>query len=228
MRMSHNFEIAKPPGEVFNYLLDVERVAPCLPGARLTDRDGETYSGSIRVKVGPITTEYQGTATVGSIDDQQLTAEIMASGSEVGGQGGANAQVQLSVTASERGSAVQVDTDVDISGRAAQFGRGVMEDVAKAIIDQFADNLEASLTAPTDALAQDEVEEIPSSKRSEAIGTQASGGGPLDLLSSSWKPLVARLLPYVIAAVVGFVAGRVFRAPSRSPSAVTVVFGRPD
>lgn len=228
MEIENQFTIPEAPDDVFDLLLDVERVAPCLPGAQLTGRDGDRFSGTMRVKVGPMTVAYEGTAEIKEVDAERRQAVLVARGSEIGGQGGANARVQLEVREQGEASSVRVHTDLDITGRAAQFGRGVMSDVAGRIVQQFADNLEATLTraGPPDEAAEARVG-MPPEEAKEArhagVGSEPAAE-PLDLLAASWEPVVRRSAPYLVAVLIGILLGRLFfRGGSREPRGVYVL-----
>lgn len=230
MQLDHQFTIPQAPNDVFALLLDVERIAPCLPGAELSGRDGDSYTGSIRVKVGPLVAAYEGTATIEGVDEEERRAVLVASGSEVGGQGGADARVQLEVHGENGTSEVGIHTDLDIRGRAAQFGRGVLDDVAGRIVQQFATNLQATLTAPAPAGAVATETAAPEASRTAPARHEAAVGAPaaaepLDLLEASWEPMLRRSLPYLVAVLVGIVLGRLFgRGPAGgAPGAVYVV-----
>lgn len=125
----------------------LERVASCMPGATLEEVDGATYSGRMKVKIGPLTLTYAGTATLTEQDPDARTARIEASGREKRGGGTASADVHASMVEVDDGTRVLVTTDINVTGKPAQFGRGVMADVGAKIIDRFADNLRDELSA---------------------------------------------------------------------------------
>lgn len=146
MEFTHEFTIPRDKDEALEVLTDLERVAPCMPGATLEEVDGNTYSGRVKVKVGPMSLTYAGDATVTEVDHDNHTARIEASGREKRGSGTASADVSASlVDADGGGTTVTVVTDLKITGKPAQFGRGVMADVGGAIIQRFADNLREQL-----------------------------------------------------------------------------------
>ena len=143
MQLSNTFTVGVPLEEAWATLLDLERVAPCLPGAAITDVDGTDYHGGVKIKVGPITAQYRGTASYVETDPVAHRAVISARGKDVGGQGNAEATIVATLTQFGDGTRVQVDTDLDLSGRVAQFGRGVIGDVTGRLLTQFSKNLEA-------------------------------------------------------------------------------------
>ena len=142
------FEVPLSIDEAWSVLTDLERVAPCLPGAQLDEIEGDEYRGRVKIKVGPITVEYKGTATFLERLPETHVAVLRAQGRETKGQGSAAATV--TATLSEAGASntkVNVLTELDVSGRVAQFGRGALADVSAKILGQFAANLEKDLAA---------------------------------------------------------------------------------
>src|SRR5712692_3507160 len=129
MQLENSFSVAAPPDRVFAYLLDVNKVVGCVPGAELSEVvDTSTFKGKVKIKVGPITVAYSGTARIVDRDDGAHSAAIEAEGRETTGPGSARAKANMSVVADGAGSTVKIVTDYNVAGRVAQFGRGVMED----------------------------------------------------------------------------------------------------
>lgn len=145
MEFTNEFTVPLGIDEAFEVLTDLERVAPCMPGATLEEVDGQTYSGRVKVKVGPMSLTYSGSATVTEKDPQAHTARIEASGREKRGAGTASADVAATLVESGGQTVVTVVTDLNVTGKPAQFGRGVMADVGEKIIDRFAANLHDEL-----------------------------------------------------------------------------------
>ena len=141
MQLENTFTVPVPPDVAWRVLLDVERVAPCMPGATLDSVDGDTINGRVKVKVGPITVTYRGTATFVEKDEANHRAVIDASGKESRGSGTAKASVTTSMQQKGDQTEVKVVTDLNVTGKPAQFGRGVMADVSAKLIKQFADCL---------------------------------------------------------------------------------------
>jgi len=143
MEMDHSFTVPVSPDRAWDVLLDVERIAPCMPGASVDEFDGEVVTGRIKVKVGPVSLTYRGTAkfTERDADDKHIVLE--ASGKETRGAGTASATVQASLEPEPDGQATKVSmhTTMNVTGRPAQFGRGVMVEVGGKIVEQFAQNL---------------------------------------------------------------------------------------
>jgi hypothetical protein len=147
MELADEFEVPLGVPETWDLLTDVGRIAPCLPGARLDEVvDGE-FHGVVRVKVGPITVEYKGVATFAELDEEGRRVVLRASGRETRGQGNASATVTATLAAAGAATRVAVSTELDITGRVAQFGRGALADVSSKLLGQFVKNLEKDLAS---------------------------------------------------------------------------------
>jgi len=151
MKLEHDFTVPAPVDEAWKALLDVEKVAPCMPGAALTSVDGDDFTGTVKVKVGPIQVTYKGQARFVEKDEAAHRVVIEASGKEARGSGTAAATVTAVLTADGNQTRAEVVTDLNITGRPAQFGRGVMADVGAKLIGQFADCLAEELAGGNDA-----------------------------------------------------------------------------
>ncbi|XVQ09733.1 SRPBCC family protein [Spirillospora sp. CA-255316] len=149
MKLNNTLSIPVPVREAWHVLLDIERIAPCVPGATLTSNDGDTFHGKVKVKLGPIGLSYNGTVTFVSLDEAARVAVLEAKGRETRGGGTAKATVTCRLT--DRGDTTDVDieTDLAITGKPAQFGRGALNDVATNLIGQFAANLADELASDT-------------------------------------------------------------------------------
>lgn len=146
MQIENSFRVASPPDEVFTFLLDVHQVVGCVPGAVLTEVvDEDTFRGKVRIKVGPVTVAYNGTATIESRDQEARQATLRAEGRETTGSGSARASVRMGVAPDGDGSAVHFATDFTVVGRVAQFGRGIMEDVSRRLVAQMAECVQTKL-----------------------------------------------------------------------------------
>jgi uncharacterized protein len=156
VQLENSFTVPATPDAAWAVLLDVERVAPCMPGATLTGHDGDNFEGTVKVKVGPIAVSYRGTAAFTDRDDAARTIKIDAKGRETRGSGTANAKINCRLTPDGDGTKVEVITDLSITGKPAQFGRGVIGEVAGKVITQFADALaeEISSGTPSPAAAE--------------------------------------------------------------------------
>ena len=146
MLIENEFEVAAPVEQVWQHMLDVPRIAPCMPGAELTEvmSDG-TYKGRVTTKMGPVSLRFSGTAKIVERDDAAKRFVVQASGSEEKGKGQANMSVTTTLAPSGRGTRVKVAQDLQLSGAAAQYGRGMVADVSSVLMRSFADCLEADI-----------------------------------------------------------------------------------
>ena len=157
MKLTNEFDVGVPVEQTWSTLLDVPRVARALPGATIDPAgEGGAWRGTMKIKLGPVTTEYAGSARVQDVDDDQLVARFRVEGREARGQGSAAATITTRLAARDGGTHVVVETDMQVTGRQAQLGHGLMEDVAGAILGEFAGRLERELRgegAPDDGAA---------------------------------------------------------------------------
>ena len=144
MKLENEFMVSVPVEDAWNVLRDLERVTPCLPGAALTAQsDDDEYKGEMKVRLGPVTQEYNGTVRIEEADESEHRAVLKADGKDARGQGAATATITSTLHDEGDGSTrVRVETDMQITGRAAQFGRGVQQDVAERLLSRFAECLE--------------------------------------------------------------------------------------
>ena len=145
MKLEHKFTVPAPIDTVWRALLDPERVAPCFPGASITSASGDEFAGIVKVRLGPISLQYRGSGRFTNTDEAAHRTVIQATGTASGGQGTVTATVAASLADNGEGTTVTVATDMIVTGRPAQFGRGLIEDVGGKIISQFADCLSRSL-----------------------------------------------------------------------------------
>ena len=148
MQIDNSFEVPLPPAEAWKVLLDIERIAPCMPGAELTEIvDERTYKGKVSVRLGPVALAFAGQVQFEDVDDENFKACAKAQGKDSKGRGGANANIVFNLEPAGLGSTVLVATDLNLSGSIAQYGRasGMIQGVATALIGQFAQNLKAQL-----------------------------------------------------------------------------------
>lgn len=142
MQLENHFTVPAPISEVWAVFEDIPRVAACMPGATLTSSDGDEHEGKVTVRLGPMKVTYQGQATVTELDESSHRARLVGQGRDIRGGGKARADVQMQATETSDGSTeVTITTDLDITGRVAQFGRGVLQDVSTTIVDDFAARL---------------------------------------------------------------------------------------
>jgi len=154
MQLENSFAVNASPDRVFSYLLDVNKVVGCVPGAELVETvDSSTFKGKVKVKVGPITVAYSGTARIVDRDDAARTATLEAEGRETTGPGSARAKAHMGVAADGETSIVKITTEYSVAGRVAQFGRGVMEDVSRRIVNDMAACIKANVEGQSEAAA---------------------------------------------------------------------------
>ncbi len=193
MELNNEFTVSVPVNEAFKVLTDLERIAPCLPGAQLREVDGDEYRGIVKVKVGPITAQYEGTARLGELDEAGGRIVLNANGRESRGQGNASAVVTATLVAEGQGTRVQVKTELSITGKVAQMGRGVLADVSTKLMDQFAQALEADLSNSKD---------LSSSKDSGTRQIHNPEPAPINLTSVAGGPVARRVGPIIGTVVV--------------------------
>lgn len=141
-QLVNEFTVNRPIGEAWTVITDVERIAPCLPGAQLQEIEGDTYRGVVKVKLGPMTPQFKGQATFVERDDDAHRAVLKAEGRDTSGRGNAAAEITAQAESlSPTSTKVTVTTDLHITGKVAQFGRGIVGDVSKKLMEQFASNL---------------------------------------------------------------------------------------
>ncbi|ADP80773.1 SRPBCC family protein [Pseudofrankia inefficax] len=145
MELTNEFRVEASPATTWAVLTDLERIAPCMPGAQLLEVAGDEYRGAVKVKVGPVVAQYKGTATFLSLDETAHKAVLKADGRETRGQGNASATVTVTLSPDGTGTRATVLTDLHITGKVAQFGRGVIADVSSNLIGKFVESLESSI-----------------------------------------------------------------------------------
>jgi carbon monoxide dehydrogenase subunit G len=174
MELDNSFTVPVPPDRAWEVLLDVERIAPCMPGATVDEFDGEVVTGRIKVKVGPVSLTYRGTAKFTERDPEAHLVVVEASGKEMRGAGTASATVRASLEpeADPGSTRVSMHTTMNVTGRPAQFGRGVIVEVGGKLVDQFAQNLAKQITGDTADGAQ------PTAAQDAAEAADLEGGQP--------------------------------------------------
>ena len=209
MDLSNSFVVPADIDTAWKTLLDVEAIAPCMPGATLESVDGDAFSGSVKVKLGPVNMTYGGKARFVEKDEANHRAVIEGTGKETRGSGTASAHVttQLVAEGPDR-TRVDVTTDLTVTGTPAQFGRGVMQDVAGRIIDQFSANLEAVIAASgAQAAAASAAAEKGEPAPSAAPTPLPQAADSIDLLGTAGAPVLKRAIPaaLILVAVVGII-----------------------
>ncbi len=211
MKIENDFRVAAPIEQAWALLTDIPAIAPCLPGAELTGQDGDTFEGKMKIKVGPVTAEYKGTATITELDEANHRVLLSASGRDSRGSGNASADITAVMTPDGDGTNISIDTELKIAGKVAQFGRGVMADVSKKLIGQFADCIGGKLDPPAedDAEPAESAPEEPGAEAEDAKASSESGAGAgeteteaLDLLDVAGGAMAKRLVPVLVAIVV--------------------------
>jgi carbon monoxide dehydrogenase subunit G len=242
MELEHHFSVPVPVAKAWDVLLDVERIAPCMPGATVDAFDGETIEGRVKVKVGPIQVTYAGTAKITEKDEAARRAVLEANAKEARGSGTAAATITAVLTdAGGSATDVTVTTDLAITGRPAQFGRGVMAEVGNKLLGRFADCLAEELGSGASA-AVPAAEPAKAAQGDAVLGDSASGGpstsastgtsssGPqavpapeptplrrsndddaIDLLDAAGLPLVRRIAPVAVGLLVLLLLWRLLR-----------------
>jgi len=215
MQLNNSFTVPVPVDEAWAALMNLEEVAGCIPGATLQSTNGDEFAGQVKVKMGPVALTYNGEGRFVVRDESIHRAVIEASGRETKGSGAVKAQTTASLHDSEVGTEVQVTTDLSVTGKAAQFGRGVMEDVSARIFGQFAQAL-------ANQLAANQVTAPPTAAAAAVSGPPADGPAPsvqltrhspeaIDLLGVAGGPIARRLaVPVLLVLVLAAVAILVF------------------
>jgi carbon monoxide dehydrogenase subunit G len=179
MKLEHEFRVPVPITQAWDVLLDVERIAPCMPGATVESFDGETVNGRVKVKVGPIQVTYNGTARFIEKNEPGRRVTLDASGKEARGSGTAKATIVAVLQDDGEATKVNVTTDLAITGKPAQFGRGVMVEVGNKLLGRFADCLaqEIGMGSSGDAATSDTADERPAAQAAAPAGGGGSGAG---------------------------------------------------
>ncbi|MDQ2922770.1 MAG: SRPBCC family protein [Candidatus Dormibacteraeota bacterium] len=196
MQLENSFAVGAPPDRVFAYLLDVNKIVGCVPGAEISEVvDPTTFKGKVKVKVGPITVAYSGTARIVNRNDADRSATLEAEGRETTGPGSARAKALMTVEAGVEGSVVKIVTDYSIAGRVAQFGRGVMEDVSRRIVNDMAACIKANLEAAGPGENTDEPGNSPGPAGNPTIASSppAAASRPINAFGLLFSVLWARV-----------------------------------
>ena len=210
MDLNHEFVVNVPVAEAWAILTDLERIAPCLPGAQLTEVEGETYRGQVKIKVGPILAQFKGQASFVSRDDAAHKATLKGEGRDTTGKGNASAMITAELTSvTPTSTKCTVHTDLSISGKVAQFGRGALADVSDKLLAQFSENLNQLISAapapsaPAPAPAPVASESAPAPSEQPTIrkidGPEVA---PLNLLDTAGSTIAKRAIPALIGIAV--------------------------
>ena len=223
MNLEDQFRVDVPIEQAWAVLTDLERIAPCMPGAQLQEVEGDEYRGVVKVKVGPITAQYKGAAKFVEVDDAAHRAVIKADGRDTRGQGNASATITAALAADGDGTQVALTTDLTVTGKVAQFGRGVMADVSTKLLGQFVDCLERDVLAgpaAAESAAAPEAAPAPAAEAAPApaaastapVEPPATDDGvrtinapeaePVDLMKAAGGAVAKRVVPLVIGIVI--------------------------
>ncbi|MET7568398.1 SRPBCC family protein [Streptomyces sp. NPDC005492] len=197
MKIDHEFSVGVPVERAWQALTDLEALAPCMPGAELTGVDGDVHRGKVKVKVGPMVSQFAGTARFVERDESAHHAVISAAGKDMRGGGNASATVDARLRGEGAGTVVTVSTDLNISGRLAQFGSGMIKEISEKLFAQFVANVETRLlTTPDQPEAEPEAEAV------EPVPETIPVAEPLNLMQVAGASVYKRLIPALVAAVV--------------------------
>ena len=210
MELNHHFTVNVPVAEAWKILTNVELIAPCLPGAQLQEVEGDTYRGVVKVKVGPIQAQFKGQASFLARNDVDHKAVLKGEGRDTGGKGNASALITAQLTSiSATSTKVEVNTDLAITGKVAQFGRGAMADISDKLLAQFSENLNTLISEiPSDTAAEPAVAEVaevaaPSASAEPVVRKiDAPEAAPINLLDAAGSTMLKRALPVVAGIAV--------------------------
>jgi len=225
MRIEDRFTVSLPVDEAWKVFLDVERIAPCMPGAQLQEVDGDTYKGVVKVKLGAITASFKGEMRFTEVDEAARRVVFNAKARELRGQGNASATVTAMLREAEGGSTeVGIDTDLSITGRVAQFGRSVMGDVSARLLGEFARCLEEDLAGGSQPQAEAEpTMPVTEPDQREPAGVGAPAGAPTSAAQGD-RPAPRRVIQSPAAEPVDLLAvGGASVAQRAMPAALVVV-----
>jgi carbon monoxide dehydrogenase subunit G len=197
MKINNEFTVGVPVQQAWNTMLDLERIAPCLPGAAIQESQGDgEYQGTMKVKIGPITANYKGTVKFEETDEENHRAVLQASGRDARGQGTASATIVSTLQEEGDETRVRVETDMRLTGRAAQFGRGIAQDVATKMLEQFADCLEKEISG---GAAEEAAAGAASPQTSEDTDTDSQEASPATSVGGTAGRVISSEDPKVMA-----------------------------
>jgi len=215
MDLNHEFIVNVPVNDAWLILTDLERIAPCLPGAQLTEVEGDTYRGQVKVKVGPIVAQFKGQASFVTRDDAAHRAMLKGEGRDTTGKGTASAIITAQLTpVTPTSTKCTVVTNLTISGKVAQFGRGALADVSDKLLAQFSENLNLLIaSAPAATTAHAETATTTSAPAAEVAAAspeirkiESAEVAPLDLLGTAGAPILKRAIPAVVVLIAVVIA----------------------
>jgi carbon monoxide dehydrogenase subunit G len=205
MKIANEFTVSAPAAQAWNVLTDLEQVVPLMPGAQLVGQEGDDYLGKVKVKVGPVTSEFSGKAHFVERNGEAHRAVVNASGREARGTGNAAATITLAVHEAGERSRVTVDTDLKIVGKLAQFGSGMLQQVSEKLLGEFVKSLEAKLAGggdsePAAAQAAPSDGKVAAPQAPEVAAPQAPEAAPIDLLELAGGDALKKYGPVVFGA----------------------------
>ena len=224
MKINNEFTVEAPIQQAWDTMLNLERIAPCLPGAAIQEeKDEGEYDGTMKVKIGPITANYKGTVKFEEVDEGNHRAVLQATGRDARGQGTASATIVSTLQEEGEGTKVSVETDMKLTGRAAQFGRGIAQDVATKMLDQFASCLEEEITGGPEEGAAAATAEPAGEENGSRDGTQQEEAPPAAAAGGTAGRVISSEDPTVMAGgtVEGAVVAGSAEAPTGAPTAGT-------
>jgi carbon monoxide dehydrogenase subunit G len=221
MKINNEFTVGAPIQQAWDTMLNLERIAPCLPGAAIQEeKDEGEYDGTMKVKIGPITANYKGTVKFEEVNEDNHRAVLQATGRDARGQGTASATIVSTLQEEGDGTKVSVETDMKLTGRAAQFGRGIAQDVATKMLDQFASCLEEEITGgPEEGAAAAATAEPTGEENGSRDGSQQEEAPPAAATGGTAGRVISSEDPTVMAG--GTVEGAVVADSSDAPTAGT-------
>ncbi len=208
MEITNSFTVDAPIDEAWDLLTDIPEIAPCLPGAKLTDHADGVYSGGIKIKVGPVTAEYKGSAEFVENDPVARKVVINGKGRDTRGAGNAQALITAQMTPVGNQTKVDIHTDLKVSGKVAQFGRGVMQDISTKLIGQFTDCLEAKIAEPATV---------------DGIAAASAAAGATGVAAAATAPTVPPTMPSPPPVPQSTIPGDAPAAPVTAPAATPAV-----
>ena len=232
IELDNSFTVPVPPEQAWDVLFDVERIAPCMPGASVTSVEGDEVAGQVKVKLGPLSLTYKGTAKFTEKDQENHAIALEASGKETRGAGTASATVHagLKPADAEGQTMVSIHTSLNVTGRPAQFGRSLLPEVSGKLIAQFAANLEALISADSTAAggAAGGVAGAPAEGASEAGAAEAGSGSASAAVSTPAQPAVALPRQEDSLNVIKLVGGPILKRvlPIAAVGAILALLGR--
>lgn len=211
MELSNEFRVSVPVDRAWAVLTDLERIAPCMPGAELQEVEGQEYRGIVKIKVGPITAQYKGKASFTELDHDNHRAVLRAEGRDTRGQGNANATVRAELDRDGDGTAVKITTDLAVTGKVAQFGRGVLADVSAKLLDQFVARLEADVLSGQGAAEVGSPAVSANGSGPAPRSVQSRPAEPVNLLDAAGASVAKRAIPAGVVLLVLVILWRALR-----------------